>query len=342
MGLAGHQSERNVHAIAYLALILSFSAFSFFTITVHPVACFGGDIGTNKCPISPNSNCASPPAGNPNACHDFKWLFPNGTQTVPPIGLFNNDTSYYFPLNVTGVVEFSICVNWVSTVELGGFPGFHNDTFTLQFLNSSSYWNDAGPIGGGFGYGQNVPPIVFCQGSPTSFVPNLVSNCQPVTGPGSCEFRIAGSCYEVVFQSACPSAQFPGWEINTFTGLFVEFYSGASAIQGTITCDPQTRSLSSFTTVCIRTFLNGSQSISIGWRSTNATGTGSGCGASDNCIRGPATATCSFAATSNSCSVAVTYSPAFTGTTPIPNIGWSPITGISKTIAPPFVYNLLT
>ncbi len=54
MGLAGSDNQRNVEAIALLALFLSFSTFSLYNLTNKPVACFPGDIGTVKCPITTN------------------------------------------------------------------------------------------------------------------------------------------------------------------------------------------------------------------------------------------------------------------------------------------------
>ena len=54
MGLAGSDNQRNIEAIALLALFLSFSTFSLYNLTNKPVACFPGDIGTSKCPITVN------------------------------------------------------------------------------------------------------------------------------------------------------------------------------------------------------------------------------------------------------------------------------------------------
>ena len=51
MSLGGHNG-RNLEAIAFLALILSFSSFSFISIVSKQVACFPGDIGSTKCPVS--------------------------------------------------------------------------------------------------------------------------------------------------------------------------------------------------------------------------------------------------------------------------------------------------
>jgi len=55
MSLAGTDNHRNVAAIAMLALFLSFSSFSLYNLTTRPVACFPGDIGSAKCPVSAGS-----------------------------------------------------------------------------------------------------------------------------------------------------------------------------------------------------------------------------------------------------------------------------------------------
>jgi len=53
-GLGGSSQERrrNLEAIAFLALILTFSSVSFFSLVTRPISCFPGDIGTVKCPIT--------------------------------------------------------------------------------------------------------------------------------------------------------------------------------------------------------------------------------------------------------------------------------------------------
>jgi len=56
MSLAGSDNQRNLQAIALLALFLSFSSFSFINLVTRPVACFPGDIGTIKCPYTGATN----------------------------------------------------------------------------------------------------------------------------------------------------------------------------------------------------------------------------------------------------------------------------------------------
>ena len=61
MGLGGSGKE-NVEAIAFLALLLTFS-FSFYAFVTRPIACFPGDIGTTKCPVStPFANLNTDPS----------------------------------------------------------------------------------------------------------------------------------------------------------------------------------------------------------------------------------------------------------------------------------------
>lgn len=69
MGLAGGDNKRNTQAIAIFALLLSFASFSFVNLVTRPVACFPGDIGTSKCPVS---------AGQPDS-GTAKMVFAPGT-----------------------------------------------------------------------------------------------------------------------------------------------------------------------------------------------------------------------------------------------------------------------
>ena len=291
------------------------------------------------------AGCENPPPSNPNPCHIYKWFdFPYQNQTfTAQTGLFNNDTSYQFTFNVTGIAAFTLCTN----ILLAGVN--YNDSLTLQYLNSSIQWANVAtnPTGGDLPIANGVG--TWCSNSfgyfpsPTNSILNL---CAQITA-FTCVFRIAGHCYESSLFLACFNPAFPASKDQyTFSEMSVQFYSGNTKIQGTVLCTAIVRSLTGFTTQCQRTFApNNALGVIVGWYSTNRTGVGAGCGANANCVRGPATFTCTIPANSVSCSVGTTYSPAFTGSIPIPVIDWSNLnggTGNFIVLSAPFIYPILT
>ena len=124
MSIAGDKG-RNLEAVAFLALLLSFSSFSFITIVSKQVACFPGDIGTLKCPVS-----------NPSSVSNR--YSQSGTTTCTIIaGIYKNLCSVTFPaaFSTTPAINATIVEFNTNTLTWGG--GQNIPLATIPFFTAT-------------------------------------------------------------------------------------------------------------------------------------------------------------------------------------------------------------
>jgi len=136
LGLAGGDNRRNLEAIALLALFLSFSTFSFVNLVTRPVACFPGDIGSSKCPITTNNRItiSFASSGTPSKYSlDADVNIVNGlTNTIARQGQFPANVNlfvYYVWCDTTVgggnlILQQTVGAGWIYTFACNAAGGF--------------------------------------------------------------------------------------------------------------------------------------------------------------------------------------------------------------------------
>lgn len=181
MGLAGGDNRRNIEAIALLALFLSFSSFSFYNLVTKPVACFPGDIGSPKCPVSFPGKI---PLGT--------WYnFPSSCPSNDSCELFFNSTNRAHLFNNQGLlVGYSITLS-VSCITPSSTIGANLQVQVAQFTS-------AGGGGNTTNFGSVIGALVYVDGVTQPSCPgDLISSTAIVLstlniGSGGYLFRVIG------------------------------------------------------------------------------------------------------------------------------------------------------
>src|SRR5438876_6193516 len=127
-GLGGNPSDRkrNLEAISFLALLLSFGSVSLFSLVTKPVACFPGDIGTDKCPFS---------ATVVNAVTVQMLSSPTGLSISLTTSLVAISGTT-LPLDASSFTKFNTYATYSNPVA--------SATFQLQNSTTGAFWSNVG------------------------------------------------------------------------------------------------------------------------------------------------------------------------------------------------------
>ncbi len=286
------------------------------------IAIVGSIVGMAS-PASTGISCSNPPPSNPNPCHIYHWnSFPQDFGNTPTTGLFNNDTSYYFTMNMTTVTGFEICAHIMKPL-----PSQGNATLVLQYFNTALSWVDVDSTGLGswFDFSFGITDEFTSCSSTLGHVPAL--SCGAWLGANfildnECVMRIAGNqgafdCCGLVDQL-------------TLSQLSVQFFTTPVTARSIITCTATSRSTTQFTNTCGRQFITiGSNSITVAWEANNL-----GVGFQSGSV------TCTINAGASTCTNTVTFAPAF-AVAPSVTESWNVIGGSTVTLTPSSVMNLL-
>jgi hypothetical protein len=317
MSLAGGDNERNISAIAVLALFLSFSSFSVVNLVTRPVACFPGDIGTSKCPLSGGGTSLGTWYHFPSSCptQDSCELFGNNTyRTVFTAG--NNTAT-----TLSGYAAFLV-VNCVVNSNVAGAYlqlqyALYNIGGPAVSSSNSTNWQNLGTVDIGLFISLNSPCLV-SNGSPTNTPATsrsiLLNQTICSGGSGSC-----GYIFRVLGQHGGGASDNPRF---SFIGVGIEntgsgnrrIYT-AEATQKTIgPAGGFTYQLYSYPAV------TSSTAVSFVWTANNVSSGGTcgiGATATSHCWESN-TSSCTFAAGAAVCpsagSTTINYGMAFTGT----------------------------
>lgn len=283
--------------------------------------------------------CATPPDGNPNLCHIYTWTnFPLDHRAVPPTGMFGNDSSYVFALNITGIIQFQICTNIINF-------GSGNATLTLQYQATLAGlpWLNVDTSGGQQGsvilpIGQQNTGDPTCSNNVSgsnimgNFNQSLVSdNC--VSPNQFCNFRIAGN--QGICTSGCNT---PSSDQIIFSNILIQFWFNGIHNQGVITCTAISIGAASATNKCATSTATSSpQTVTVLWEADNRSGLGAGCGVSDTCVK-KGSSNCILVAAINACTSTDTYGQTFTGTVRVSE-SWNVIQTLPSST--PFVVSVI-
>jgi hypothetical protein len=279
--------------------------FLVFTMFLTPLGGGGG------------ANCGSPPPNNPNSCHIYTWnSFPNNQYGVTPTtGLFNNDSSYVFSLNITSLQSYSMCANVQSDNGI-------NDTLVLQYFNLVGNWVniDNGIQAGSLATSGSTYPTTICSTTLGHIVANLAINCAmfPFSGGNGsqCSLRIAGN-------DGAVNLGIIGVTTLKLSELYVQFFYAPFSARNVITCTAISRSTTQFSNQCARLIASAGQSVTVSWEANNLGVTFQS-----------GSVTCAFAAQATTCSNTITFSPAF-ATTPSVVLDWTPVAGSGTVLGTP-------
>lgn len=287
-GLAGGDSERNIQAIALFALLLSFASFSFVNLVTRPVACFPGDIGTPKCPLTSAQGLGTwynMPAASTELMGNTSYR----QVYSPPVGGFN------FP-SLSAYLQVG-CITISNTVGA---------QLQLQYALYSQSNSIGNRITTGF---QNVGGPVFIDGNGA-----LANACggsdQGTSTIGALNTTGAGYIFRVIGSGGGGIGDNPRFSYVSVVVSVTEqrlFQAGALS--------PSTTGFSAY----VRTSFPVATTVTFQWTATNLTSS-TLCGVNgsslDHCVEGGKGQTCTLTLTStnNQCVVAITFATAFTGT----------------------------
>jgi hypothetical protein len=281
VSLAGSDNQRNISAIALLALFLSFSSFSFVNLVVRPVACFPGDIGTSKCPLNTGT-------------HDVVSLGTWANMPSTATELMGN-TSYRAilagPLNGLAGLSAAIAVG----CELV------SNTVGAQLQLQYALFSAANIIASGF---QNIGSAVLIDGGGSSCQNGGWVDNQPTLLNSTASNQ--GYIFRVIGTGGGGAGDNPRFNFVSVTLVETVRRNYSAQIGSTTTTTISFQSSSPFAETSTKT-------VNVKWIVSNVT-SATGCGTGDTCVESGTAATSILAGASSSATVTVTYPIALTGT----------------------------
>lgn len=271
-----------------------------------------------------STSCANPPIHNPNVCHLYTWNpFPNDINQIPPLSLFNNDTSYYFNVNMTAVKQFSICATVTTYSAVTG-----NATLVAQYLDTGlGQWTnlDSSSSRTAGSLSLSLVSTFNCSNTMGIVSATLTTSCGDGVAIGVCQLRIAGN------EGICSACSGSASESLTLSELNLQLYYNPIDIGSTIVCSPTSAIAASFVVTCAQNLKYSTNTVvTVKWQA-NLAGAGWQAGS----------VTVTIVAGANTGSATVIFAPAF-GAAPQVTLMQSTVFRSRITVTSSFMVNILT